>query len=377
MLSIILKGTNGCNLACSYCSLGKKKNIIKTTREMMYEIMKYACELCKEISEKDICFILHGGEPTVVDSSVYNYAIEKIKKEYADLYIKISMQTNGYYLSEEWIDFFIQHNVSVGVSIDGAAAIHDKERKAVDGGSTFSIVQRNIEQLLEQGINVACLMVLTSNALEEGYGFLDYYAEKHLHLKINPLLDYGEAYEHPELSLKPGQYADYMIGMYEYILKENVEVGISPIDRLIQGVLSDDKKIRACSFDKECNKHFLCIDFNGDIYPCGRFSDMGEFCIGNIADGDYKVFESDIICRLVSRRNSQLPQKCRECKYKELCNAGCNAEACINGALYKNPAMCNDYFKLFDYFSGKGLALMKEELLKQRERLVGLIENGI
>ena len=244
MLSIILKGTNGCNLACSYCSLGKKKNVEKPTKEKMYEIMHYACELCRYISEDKLCFILHGGEPTLIPCSIYDNAIAKIKEEYQDLTIELSMQTNGYFLSEDWIDFFIKHDVSVGISVDGDASIHDKERNTIRGERTFYIVQNNINRLLENNIHVACLMVLTSNALLEDYSFLEYYAEKKLHLKINPLLDYGEVYEHPELSLKSGQYAEYLIKMYEYILYHDIDVHISPIDKILPGILHNEGRIR-------------------------------------------------------------------------------------------------------------------------------------
>ena len=284
MLSIILKGTNSCNLACSYCSLGKKNSVVMTTKKKMYEIMKYSCELCMNLSEKEICFILHGGEPTLIDYSIYDNAIAKIKNEYKELVIEILMQTNGYSLSEEWMDFFDRHNVSVGVSIDGVASIHDTERNTINGKATFDVIQNNIKNLRKRGIKVSCLMVLTSNALKEKYDFINFYSKNKLHLKINPLLDYGEVYEHPELSLKSGQYANYLIGMYEYILSNDIEVCVSPIDKIIQGILYNDKKIKECSFNKNCNQHFLCIDYKGDIYPCGKFSDMNKYCIGNISD---------------------------------------------------------------------------------------------
>ena len=141
MLSIVLKGTNGCNLACSYCSLGNKKNVSKVTKEKIYDIMRYSCELCEHISEKHICFILHGGEPTIISSSAYGYAIDRIKNEYKNLNIEISLQTNGYNLSEEWIDFFKRYDVSVGVSVDGSALIHDSERITINGENTFAVVK--------------------------------------------------------------------------------------------------------------------------------------------------------------------------------------------------------------------------------------------
>lgn len=378
MLTVILKGTNSCNLDCSYCSLGKKNHATIIEKEMLYNIMEYSCELCRHNSHKEICFILHGGEPTLIKSKDYDYAIGKIRKKYTDLKIKISMQTNGYRITDEWIDFCIRNDVNVGVSIDGSSAIHDKERNNIQGEGTFEIVQINIDKLLEAGVHVSCLMVLTSYALKEGFEFLKYYEEKGLHLKINPLLDYGEVYDHPELSLQSGQYAEYLIRLYEYCLKNEVDVTISPIDRIVQGILSDNRRIRTCSFNKRCNEDFVCIDYKGDIYPCGRFSDLGEFCIGNIDQHDYGIFEKPTIKKLLDRRNKLLPTKCKQCKYLELCHAGCNAEAYISGSLQCETALCKDYFTLFDYFKGKGLILLKEELIRYKENLMaGVVNNEI
>ena len=148
MLSIILKGTNGCNLACSYCSLGKKENCIIATKEQLYNIMKYSCEIAKNNFENKICFILHGGEPTLISVNTYEYVITKLKKEYTELKIELCMQTNGISISDEWIDFFIRNEVAVGISIDGSKIIHDKERRTVHGEPTFEVVQQNIIKLI-------------------------------------------------------------------------------------------------------------------------------------------------------------------------------------------------------------------------------------
>lgn len=80
MLTIIVKGTNGCNLACSYCSLGKKNHAQLADRGRLYDLMKYSCELCIRQSEQELCFIFHGGEPTLIPCRDYDAAIQKIKR---------------------------------------------------------------------------------------------------------------------------------------------------------------------------------------------------------------------------------------------------------------------------------------------------------
>ncbi|KGN00180.1 hypothetical protein Z969_10040 [Clostridium novyi A str. 4570] len=374
MLSIILKGTNGCNLACSYCSLGKKNYIQIADEVKLVDIFRYACKVCEFRKENRLLFILHGGEPTLIKTNVYANAIDKVRKEYPNIKMEFSMQTNGLSINDDLIQFIKKYDIHIGVSIDGSKSIHDSERKSVTNKGTFEKVSGNIIKMLNNEINVSCLMVLTSNAFKEGYDYLSFFEKWNLHLKVNPLLNYGEVYEHPELSLKRGQYAKYLIEMYKYIIKKDINISVSPLDKILQGVLSDGK-VHECSFNAKCNQNFLCIDYNGNIYPCGKYSDMGIYKIGNIKDGNLDVMSSPIMIELINRRTNKLPIKCNKCKFIKMCNAGCNAEASIDGNINDQPLLCHDYKELFAFFHGEGLIILKEELLRQKQQEV--INNGV
>lgn len=373
MITIILKGTNGCNLACNYCSLGKKDHAILPDSDMLYNIMDYGCKVAKHNNDNSVTFILHGGEPTLISPLTYDKAISRIQEQYSDMAITISIQTNGYHINDEWISFFKKYDITVGISLDGSKDIHDSERLSASGLPTFDIISNNIDKLLDNNIHVSCLMVLTSHALDKDFSFLEYYLSRKIHLKINPLLDYGEVYEHPELSLQSGEYATYIIKLYEYILGNDLDMCVSPIDKLLIAILNEEA-VHECTFRKNCNENFLCIDHQGDIYPCGRFSDLKEYYLGNISECNYQIFTNDIIKHLIDRRTNTLPINCKKCKYLHLCNAGCNADARIKNSTDKTAAMCNDYKILFDYFTSDGLYLLKEKLLEKQTDLQQLLD---
>lgn len=373
MFTIIIKGTNGCNLDCSYCSLGKKTKCEMADQYMLFQIMKFACEEAKKKEDKLVTIILHGGEPTLIDLNNYAYAIDRISSEYSEMDIKYSMQTNAWNISDEYLRFLKKYKINVGVSIDGAKEVHDEERKSCNGSKTFEKICENIDRMLDAGISVSCLMVLTSLAFKSDFAYLDFFAERNLHLKINPLLNYGEVYDHPELSLEKKQYAEYLIKAYEYIIENSIDVAISPIDKILKAILSDGK-IHECTFNPVCNSNFICVDHSGNIYPCGKYSDLNEFRIGNIFDKSLTIYESDIIKHLIERRTVNLPKECNTCKYIGMCNAGCNAEASIDGDIGKPPLLCDDYKMLFNYFSYDGLLLYKKKLEQRREEL---LKNGV
>ena len=369
MLTIIVKGTDGCNFNCSYCSLGKKDSYSFVSKDKLIEILDYACRIALAKNENQISFIFHGGEPTLIAPQVYSEALQLIEERYPQIKKQYSMQTNAGNLSEELLEFLDDFNVQVGVSIDGSKNIHDAERKSLGGFPTFETVSKNVEILQKHNIPVSCLMVLTSNAFEENYDYLKYFSDRNLHLKINPLLNYGEVYEHPELSLKPGEYSNYIIGMFEYILKNQINVSVSPIDKILYAIINQSS-VNECTFNPRCQENFLCIDYRGDIYPCGKYSDLKEYRIANIKDGEVNIFENAIIKKLISRRTDRKPSKCKTCQFAKLCNAACNAEASIDGRINCEPLLCVDYSRLFEYFSKDGLIIYKKYLLKRKEELL-------
>lgn len=369
MLTLILKGTNGCNLNCAYCSLGEKTEHELVSIQTLKRIFEYVCRVCLQRKESQLEIILHGGEPTLVPATVYESAIQHTMAQFPDIQIGLSMQTNAFSLSDEYLSFLQRYQVNVGVSMDGSAEIHDRERKSRGGRDTFWTISKNIERMNAAGLNVSGLMVLTSIGVAAPLDYLEYYEARQIHLKINPLLNYGEAYKNPELALKKGDYAKYLIRVYEYILANEMDISISPIDKILKAILRKDR-IRECTFHAECNQNFLCIDHKGDIYPCGKYSDIHAFKLGNVWSQDGDILSSPQFQILTERRTCKLPEKCRDCKYVGICHAGCNAEASIEKRFEEPPFLCEDYKMLFDYFSSTGLKLLREQLLKRKQQLM-------
>lgn len=373
MFTVIVKGTNGCNLNCSYCSLGKKQNVSIVDENRLYDILEFGCKVAKEKNDKAVTFILHGGEPTLIDFNVYSNAINRIENVYKEIKMEYSIQTNAWNISDDYIEFLKEFNINAGVSIDGSKKIHDTERRSKNGEDTFDKVCVNIDRMLDKGLSVSCLMVLTSEALKNDMNYLKYFEKRNLHLKINPLLNYGEVYEHPELTLSENEYADYLIRLYEHVIINEINVVISPIDNILKAILSD-RKIHECTFNAKCNENFVCIDYNGNVYPCGKYSDLDEYKLGSIYDLSFSFHQSDVLQKLIKRRTVNLPFKCKTCMYIDMCNAGCNAEASIDGNIEKPPLLCSDYKRLFSYFMRDGLLLYKKKLEQCREEL---LRNGI
>lgn len=376
MITVILKVTHSCNLNCEYCSVGTKSGHMYISEEVLTSSLAYIGAYVKKIGTTAANIILHGGEPTLVPAEYYENAFRKLKESYPDIDFSISMQTNGFNISNRLIRFLKEYNVNVGVSLDGGQELHDAVRKSASGQGTFDKITANIQALLSEGIPISCLMVLSKAAMEKPLSYLEFFEKHNLPIKINPLLNYGEAVKHPELFLNAGDYADYLIKVFEYSILNDLSIPISPINQIVTSILMK-KNAKECTFCGGCSNEFICIDYDGDIYPCGKFSDMKKFRLGTI-NSEPGVVNKEIKQFLLSRRTCNLPDKCRTCKFLNLCNAGCTAEAAIQGNIEEVTPLCEDYQKLFSYFSSDGLLLLREKLAlekKEREKILNELRN--
>jgi uncharacterized protein len=120
--------------------------------------------------------IWHAGEPLVVPPRFYEEAIALIARHNrAGVRVQHSFQTNGTLLDDKWCDFIRQHDVRVGVSIDGPAFLHDRCRRTRGGKGTHARVMEGIRLLHAHTIPFHVITVLTRWSLDYPDELYDFY----------------------------------------------------------------------------------------------------------------------------------------------------------------------------------------------------------
>lgn len=373
MLNLILKGTNACNLSCSYCSLGENKQPQILGQEDMLKALGWFLEYAKAKGQYKTGIILHGGEPFLVPAEQYQFCFEKLRKQYPDVEVRYSAQTNGYQLSEEYLKLIQDYKIRIGISMDGDKDIHDRQRRDVHGNPTCEKIMENIHILKKNAIPVSLLMVVTCYHQQMDFRFFDFLAEEKIPVKINPLYQAGKAKEHVELAIPGKGYGKFLINLFDYLIQHETDLHVSPLEELLYAILYEDSP-GGCNFCNTCLESFICINQKGDIYPCGRFSD-NEICkIGNISEG-ISPEGNEKISEIKARRNEKLPLKCIRCKYLRLCYAGCSACGYRQDSENVPDELCEDYYTIFEYLSGQGLMRYKK-YLEGRKRKIQMVLAG-
>ncbi len=92
-----------------------------------------------------------------------------------DVEVRHSFQTNATLLNDRWCEFFAEHDVKVGVSIDGPQRFHDRNRLTRSGRGTFDRTIAGVRLLRKHGLPFHVISVLTAESLAAPQEMFDFY----------------------------------------------------------------------------------------------------------------------------------------------------------------------------------------------------------
>jgi len=172
--TLVIQPTPFCNIACTYCYLrhrGDRSVMSDKTLGMVFERVFASRWLGLALS-----VIWHAGEPLVLPVAYYRDAFDRIERWRPQaLNLRHSIQTNGMLITAEWCELIRQHNVGIGVSLDGSRRLHDLYRRTRSGGGTFDRTMAGIHLLRQHGVDFHVITVLSNDSLEDPDGQVDFY----------------------------------------------------------------------------------------------------------------------------------------------------------------------------------------------------------
>jgi uncharacterized protein len=319
-----------CNIDCSYCYYKEKINLYDSTKVMSYEILDELTRQYANIPSAN--FSWHGGEPTLAGLDFYRNAVT-LQKRYG--IISNTIQTNGFNLSDEWLDFFSDNNFRVGISYDGNIEAHDRYRRDYKDKGTYGRVRQTIGKFKERNIPFHLLCVVSRQNVSMADSLYRHMASLGPEaIQFIPL--YSPSF--PKLSLKQGEYGRFLKLLYQTWSKtQETEIPffIESIQRLV------GQPGTSCMFNKSCGD-VLTVEHNGDVYSCDHFVSE-RYLLGNLMDRSLfeliQTEEHKEFCKL----KPDLPDKCKKCPVLDACNGECPKNRLSNGENY----FCSDYLDFF------------------------------
>lgn len=342
--------SSACNMRCKYCfyadvasrreqaSMGIMSDA--TLENLVRKALRYA--------DNSATFAFQGGEPTLAGLDFYKKLVE-YQRRYNSHGVAIQnvIQTNGYFLDDELLDFLAKERFLVGVSFDGTPQIHDKMRLDSAGTPTSEAVINSIEKLQARGIDFNILCVVNKHVARHPVECFNY-LKKYRFIQYIACLDNFDS-PPTEHSLTAEDYADFLkksFDLYYEEFKKGSFVSIRNFDNYL-GIIGGYEP-ENCAMCGRCAQYYL-VEADGGVYPCD-FYVLDRWRMGNINESSFfKLAKSPIAAEFASATLHTDPA-CMQCKWYALCRSGCRRDR--EPVVDNIPALnkwCPSYKALFDY----------------------------
>lgn len=397
-LTVTINTTEDCNMRCKYCyEISKRKKSINYEKCKKFidliitdeNYLKFdANERMADCWKHGLILDFIGGDALMnvdICDKVLTYLIYKLNTtntERAKVWRntwRCSISSNGTLFGEPKVRKFLEkwkNNISLGVSIDGCPAIHDKNRimkyrgKNGEEIGSMDIILKNWGWYKENFPIEAMQTKATCSrdTIPYLYESLVYMHEK-LGIKyINQnfiMEDTGCTEEDYEL------FREQMQKCVDYVFKHKDELYWSMLDKK----WLCDKKNTSYLNEGFCGSGMMpALSIDGKIYPCFRWlphtqKESGVMTVGNVDEGFIHKENFKKVREKGARCNCTKDPKCLECEYESACAyciGGCYAEY---GDFVRTTHIC-EITKITVEYARKYWKLI-DEMLSSPQKILG------
>lgn len=349
-----------CNLGCHYCFYLKKEDLYPDGHfRMSAELLEqFTIQYINAHRSPEVTFAWQGGEPTLMGLDFFREAVElQAKHCKPGMRIQNAFQTNGVLLNDAWCEFFRQNNFLIGLSIDGPRHLHDIYRQDKAGRPTFEQVFCAAELLRKHQVEFNTLTCVNAANADHGlevYRFLrDEMGSRFM--QFIPIVErdnqtgYQEGSSVTHRSVNGPQYGSFLIDVFdEWVRHDVARVFVQIFDGSLATWVGQHPGL--CVFEETCGLG-LAMEFNGDLYSCDHFVEP-RYYLGNINEQPLTdLAMSSQQFQFGIHKKSSLPEYCRACEVRFICNGGCPKDRLLKTPDHEPGLnyLCAGYRAFFNY----------------------------
>lgn len=372
---LLVKVAARCNIDCSYCYWFRDSSVYAKPKLMSERVLGQLLQRVEAqiaaFSLPSFLIILHGGEPLLWGVQQFERIAAgcRLASARTGCEISLAVTTNGVLIDDRWLDCFESNNISVTISIDGPAHIHDIHRRTFQGGETHELAERALRRLQSRDISVGVLAV--ANPAYEAKEFVAFFSGLGLD-RFDILI--------PDATLddEPPSIGSFYCGLFDQWLEANRErrtVSIRTIEAMVTGLLGG----RSTSEGIGYGPIELCtVLTDGSMEPQDVLRIAGDGATSttcNIFDNALEDIKNEPRWQAARTASLSLCETCRQCKYMQACGGGYLPHRFSKRNAFDNPSVyCEDLKTIFRHVED---ALAGEVYLRtQDNRRIALSQAG-
>ena len=317
-----------CNLGCRYCYYLQTENLYPEGESFLMTddvLEQYITQHIEACPDEVIRFSWHGGEPTMLGLDYFRRIVTLQRKHQPpDRRIANGMQTNGALLDDQWCRFLAAENFAVGLSLDGPQEIHDRYRVTKGGRPTHEKVMRGYTLMRKYSVNTDVLCVV--NAYNVGRPTEVYRFFRQIEAPYVSFLPMVEQQLDAEDGVSPltvpaEAWGSFLCTIFdEWISRDIGRVKVQIFEEAARVAFGQDHSL--CIFRPTCGDNPV-VEHNGDFFSCDHFVNP-DHLLGNITCSPLvELLESPAQRAFGQAKLETLPDCCRTCHVRDMCNGGC------------------------------------------------------
>jgi uncharacterized protein len=370
-----------CNLDCNYCYYLSKEELLDhdSSRRMSDEhLERFIVEYIGAQDVPEVVFTWHGGEPTLLGLRFFRKVVELQQKHCpSGRRIANDLQTNGTLLDDEWGAFLAEYGFLVGLSVDGPAELHNTYRPTKKGRPSFEAVLAGARTLQRHGVQFSTLTTVNrKNALEPltVYRFLrDELGSRFMQfipcvepkgfernapselpgqqlvpassLRVRPG---NETSVVTDWSVDPDDWGSFLSTVFdEWYSHDQGRVRINLFESLFEQL--QGRQSLMCTSSPVCGKN-IALEHDGRVYSCDHFV-YPKHHIGTLGEGTLaQMAFSEKQLEFGLDKHRSLPEKCRSCRYLNLCWGECPRTRILKTSEGEGNLsyLCSGWLRFFD-----------------------------
>ena len=356
-----------CDIDCLYC-YEKRKEAPGGARVSAAQIGR----LATLFRGRPLAVEIHGGEPLTAGRE----HIAEILRELAALptVVRVSLQTNGVLLDEDWLDLFEElcPMLQIGISLDGDAQ-GNAWRVGYDGKPVYPRVARALNLLAERGRSAGVIAAVTPAVLGRAEDVLDHLAGFGSVNAVSFVPCFDTAIRRPTAAtgrralasrllqqaavasdggpawaIHPDEYAEFVLAATAHWISAGHFARIK-----LEPAVSTIRRLRGlgtgfCHFsDLKCDHVFT-------LYPDGRLGSCDELpwpqaqlTLLDSTNDQREITEAQQGSNLLNQGKA-LMDKCTTCDYRSTCGGGCVATRWRMNLANDQDAYCDYRMRMID-----------------------------
>jgi uncharacterized protein len=346
---LLVKVASRCNIDCSYCYWFRDAAVYDKPKlmgaDVLHRLLQRIEEHVAEHSLVEFPIILHGGEPLlwgVENFHLIAEACEAISSR-TGCDIPIAVTTNGVLIDDAWLNCFEARNISVAISLDGPAHIHDRHRRTFQGTGTHAAVERAARMLVSRDIGVTALAVCNPAYQPEQY--VAFFA-------ACGIANYDIMIPDATVDEKPPSIASFYQGLFDLWLEANrtkPTVNIRIIADMITALLGNNSPTEGVGY-KPVELCTVMTDGSVEAHDVLRIAGEGfTRTTFNIFEHPIDEVRSEPRWKAARDASISLCETCRQCKFMNACGGGYLPHRFSKTNGYDNPSVyCGDLYSMFE-----------------------------